>query len=135
MKIPVLFLCVIALSGCAGVADNQGVSILSIFVNKGGAPLTDEPVSVAMGNQRKEAVTDGSGQVRVVFTYGWNSYYWIRPPLGSLPRRSAKPEYLIRVAGREIGVRSDSGATTFDTQKGAWTTAIAIDLKAEPHQP
>lgn len=130
MKAAVLILLGMTLSGCAGVSDQRGLSALFLVVHQDGVPMRRVAVAVMSHGQKREGVTDSRGEATFEFTYLWNSMFWIIPPIGNVPRRSAKPEYLIQVAGREISVRADSNATTYDERAGEWKTSVTVDVKA-----
>jgi len=116
-------------SGCGGVADNLGVNMVSVGVKNGAIPVVGEPVEIAWDNRREKTATDSTGQAKAEFHYMWNSYFFVIPPIGSIPQHSQRPEYSIFVAGTTITIPKDSGATAYDSEASQWKTKLQIDLK------
>ena len=138
MKARVLALLALGLSGCAGVADNRGLNTITVVVKKDDALVVGERVLISWRNQwreqKKEVATDSAGQAAAEFTFMWNSYFWIVPPLGNIPRKSESPQYSIGVAGEEVAVLTDSTTTTYDAKSGVWKTKVYIYL-SKPDEP
>jgi hypothetical protein len=120
----------LTLAGCGGMADTDTTHHLGIHTGRAAQTLTVaiRPYADGSHHSPQTLVTDSHGDAQADFRTLWGSVFLIIPPIGSIPRRPPKPDYLITYRRKTMVVSPTSPATTYRWQSGAWRTETTIAL-------
>lgn len=132
----------LALTGCGGIAERVTRAHLSVIVTQKGNPLANQTVistiraaySCDLGSPLT-AITDARGCASFERQIMWGCAYLLLPPIGPVPRRPAKPEYLVSVGGRKHLVTPQTPASTYLWRAGGWYTEIMLDFPGAQLSP
>ena len=127
--IPLLsFIAMLALSGCGGVMDARCVHHLAVHTPHPHQSLTVSIRSVRDAPFRSEQhlVTDAHGDATATFQSGWSAAFFVLPPLGAVPSRPPKPDYLVLSGSQRFVLSPATPEVQYRYQDGGWFTEASI---------
>lgn len=119
-----------SLSGCGGVADNVTTHRVTVHSRQAALPLTIALRRPKNGAVRAEehVVTDARGDASAAFRTGWGGFFFIIPPIGSVPRRPERPAFIVTARGQRFELSSASTETHYRWTNHSWQTEATISL-------
>lgn len=119
-------LLVFGLSGCGGVFDRTCVDRVVVHTHHARRQITisiRQPYTGRFQSEQRLA-TDSRGEILTSFQSPWSGVYIV--PLGSIPRRPPKPEYLVLFAGRRLVLSPAAPDTRYRWRDDGWLTATIL---------
>lgn len=130
-----VFVSLVALCSCGGVADSIAKHELTVHVSRHGHAIANRPVAVSMRpyenvpfSKPHQARTDSAGLAQARFETMWGAAFVVIPPLGLVPSHPPKPVYSVAVAGEQVVVSPDTPGVTYRWEHGSWHTEASVSL-------
>jgi hypothetical protein len=130
-----LLLAASLLAGCGGIADSTAKHQLAVEVIRNGKPFENQAVRASIRTYSdlpfrslSPATTDTQGWANFEFQAMWSAALVIIPPLGFVPPRAPKPDYLVFVAGRDQTITPKTSKTTYRWREGGWHTEATVTV-------
>jgi hypothetical protein len=129
---------ILFLNGCGGISDGISKPTLSVQFMTGDTALVNQKVSLGMlslngaGCLDERAMnTDTDGVAAATFNFRWASAFFIIPPIGNIPQRPERPQYLVSWSGYKVRISKDTPGAVYIWNKGSWLTKATISFP--PH--
>jgi hypothetical protein len=121
----------LALSGCGGISDHLTTHHLAIHTQRPRQPLTVSVRQTTTGTFHSEQrlTTDAHGDASAAFRSRWGSFFFIIPPIGSIPRRPEKPAYVVQFLGDRFVLSPTTPEAQYQWRDGSWFTDAFLDSR------
>ena len=118
----------LTLSGCGGVMDARCVHHLAVHAARPRQPLTVSIRSVrdAPFHSEQHLVTDAHGDATATFQSGWSAAFFVLPPLGAVPSRPPKPDYLVLSGSQRFVLSPATPDVQYRYRDGGWFTEASV---------
>jgi len=129
-----VFFSTLLLSSCGGVSHGMSKPTVTILAMTGDTVLSDTKVRLAISQeggpflQEQSISTDATGLASATFKSRWTAAFFIIPPIGNIPQRPPRPQYVASWRDHEAKITRETPGAVYIWKRGSWSTKATISF-------
>ena len=127
------FFSTLLLSSCGGVFHGYSRPTVSVLAMTGDTVLADTKLNIAIlspdgehPRQEQTISTDAPGLASVTFSSTWLAMFFVIPPIGNIPQRPPRPQYIVSWSGHEARITRETPDAVYVWKRGSWSTKATV---------